>query len=130
MSKKPKGATNYDEIERRLKLEVKPKYAPKNPKIPTFPPAAQALAQQLREIIDAGGEQHHMAYAALTRLCVLWVQPGPHTVQVELTSFHEDEPCAARGRMSSNNPQLVNDLMGLLVELFPDGPPGAHGCVL
>ena len=80
---------------------------PKNPKVPTFPPAAEATAQKLREIIDAGGPQSPLAYAALSRLCVIWT-PG---------ALAYDEQGLGGGQFG----QVVNDLIGIMAQLFPDG---------
>jgi hypothetical protein len=68
-----------------------------DPKVPTFPPIVEGTAQKLREIIGAGDEQSPLAYAALSRLCVLWT---PNTV-----------PC--------NKHVMVNELIGLMAALFP-----------
>lgn len=69
----------------------------KHPKVPTFPPIVEGTAQKLREIIDAGNEQSPLAYAALSRLCVLWT---PNTV-----------PC--------DKHVMVNELIVLMLKLFP-----------
>ena len=88
---------------------------PKNPRVPVFPPAAQATAQKLLEIIDGGDVMATTAYAAYCRLCVMWV-PGA------LTS---DASNLGGGQMG----QVVNDLIGLMAILFPggDGLPDADG---
>jgi len=44
----------------------------RQPRVPAYPPAAQATAQRFSGIIDAGGEQSYLAYALLSRLAVFW----------------------------------------------------------
>lgn len=80
------------------KTKEKPK---KNPKVPTFPPAAQATAQKLREIIDAGGEQATLAYGALSRLSVLWTEGAIKT--------------------DSQRNAVVFNLLNSMFLLFPNG---------
>ncbi len=89
---------------------------PKNPRVPTMPANAQALAQKLREIIDAGGEQSPLAYGALSRLCVMWV-PG---------ALQEDS--LGGGQMS----EVFNEVLAIMFKLFPDGEglPPQEGCPL
>lgn len=94
----------YSKIEARLSKTVKEK-PPKNPKVPAFPQHAATTAQKLREIIDAGGEQVPLAYAALSRLCVLWT-PGA---------------LVANGLAGGQFGVVVNDLVGIMSILFPDG---------
>lgn len=79
----------------------------KNPKIPVLPVAAQATYDVLTRIIDAGGEKATTAYAALSRLCVLWT-PG---------ALANDDAGLGGGQMG----EVVNDLLGLMFQLFPDG---------
>ena len=79
---------------------------PKNPKVPTMPASAQALAQKLREIIDAGGEQSPLAYGALSRLCVMWV-PGALESTSELGG----------GQMGD----VFHDVLNIMLVLFPNG---------
>lgn len=57
------------------------------PKVPNFPPLIKAMAQKLGEIIDAGNEQSPLAYAALTRLCVLMT---PNTVPTDKKVMIDD----------------------------------------
>lgn len=90
----------YKVINAELGKKTKEK-PPKNPKVPTFPPAAEATAQKLREIIDAGGEQASMAYGALSRLSVLWTEG------------------AVKGE--SERVEIVHDLLKLMMQLFPNG---------
>ena len=97
MGKTPK---QYKQVEEKLAKKVKEK-PQKNPKVPTFPPAAQATAQKLREIIDAGGERATMAYGALSRLSVLWTD-----------GVLVDE---------SQRIAVVSDLLQLMMQLFPNG---------
>ena len=44
-------------------------------RVPMYPPRAQAFAQELSRLIDAGGEQSPLAYALLSRLAVFWAVP-------------------------------------------------------
>lgn len=44
----------------------------KTPKLPVFPLTIEPMAQKLREIIDAGDDRFPLAYAALSRLCVIY----------------------------------------------------------
>ena len=90
---------------KRIAIQKGTDRPPKNPRVPIFPPDAQALAQKLREIIDAGGEQSPLAYAALSRLCVMWV-PG---------ALHD------AGLGAGQYGQVVNELIDLMFELFPNG---------
>jgi hypothetical protein len=84
---------------------------PKNPRVPVLPVNAEATAQQLLRIIDAGSEQSPLAYAALTRLCVMWVPNALNAAQSMI---------------------VVNDLIGLMFQLFPggEGLPPTEGCPL
>lgn len=77
----------------------------KNPRVPTFPPSAAALAQKLSGIIDAGGEHATTAYAALTRLCVMWT-PGA---------------LVGSDMGGGNYAEVVNFLLHDMFILFPDG---------
>jgi hypothetical protein len=103
----------YAKIERDMAKTLKER-PPKNPRVPTFPPAAEATAQKLREIIDAGGEKATIAYAALSRLCVLWV-PGA----LDSTPLGGGQHAA-----------VVNALLDDMLELFPNGVglPEPEGC--
>lgn len=69
----------------------------KDPKAPVFPAIVQTTAQKLREIIDAGNEQSPLAYAALSRLCVLWT---PNTMLVDKTN-------------------MLNEFVRLMTAIFP-----------
>lgn len=86
--------------------EKAPRPLVKEPKVPTFPPAAAALAQKLREIIDAGGERQPIAYACLSRLCVMW---APRAIEFD---------SMGGGAQYSG---IVNDQLRLLSLLFPNG---------
>lgn len=82
-----------------MTLEDKPhRDRQKDPKVPTFPETAHATAQKLHGIIDAHGPQAPLAYAALSRLSVLWT--------------NDVEPV--------NKTAMVNRLVSILSELFPD----------
>lgn len=83
-----------------LKIEAEKKThveRSKDPKAPVFPAIVQATAQKLREIIDVGNEQSPLAYAALSRLSVLWT---PDIVLVDKT-------------------KMLNELVRLLTAIFP-----------
>lgn len=97
MGKTPK---QYKQVEAKLAKKTTEK-PPKNPKVPTFPPAAEATAQKLREIIDAGGERATMAYGALSRLSVLWTDGAIQS--------------------DSQRNAVVNDLLRLMMQIFPNG---------
>lgn len=75
----------------------------KNPKVPVFPDAANRTAQMLLEIIDVHDEMSPVAYAALSRLCVLWA------------------PGILDGYKDGNVAIVINDLVGLMAKLFPCG---------
>jgi len=71
---------------------------PKKPKVPTFSAIVEGTAQKLREIIDAGNGQSPLAYAALSRLCVLWAQ----------------------NTVACDKNVMINELIKLMVILFPE----------
>jgi hypothetical protein len=96
----------YAKIERELAKTLKER-PPKNPRVPTFPPAPERLAQKLREIIDVGNGQSLLAYAALSRLCVMWT---PNAI-----------PTDASGLGGGQYAQVVNEMLGLMHQLFPGG---------
>lgn len=77
---------------------------PKEPRIPTFPASAQAAAQKLREIINAGDERLPLAYASLSRLSVLWTPRTPAPAS------------AGAGQFGT----VVNEFVAMMGELFPD----------
>ena len=86
-------------------MTTKLERSPKNPKVPTMPAEARALAQKLHEIIDASNEQSPIAYATLSRLCVLWTP----------------EALAGDSMEGGQRSIVVNDLVRLMAQLFPQG---------
>jgi len=90
---------------KRWVSEMLKEKAPKNPRVPTFPPSAEATAQKLREIIDAHDERFPLAYACLSRLCALWVP----------NALISDKMGGGQFGI------VVNELVDLMTQLFPDG---------
>lgn len=90
-------------VMRRLEIQR----APKQPKQPNMPASAQETAQKLHRIIDEGGERAKtMAYAALSRLCVLWAPEA----------FPEEQNPLGGGNFGI----VTNELLVLMFELFPN----------
>lgn len=111
--------------EPRGKKDEKP---PKNPRVPIFPPHVVPLVNHLNEIIDKelNGDQDRraLAYGILSRLCVVWAPPimrEKFTVEAELVSYEETDLANARCRLSSNNAPIINELLGLMEKMFPNG---------
>jgi hypothetical protein len=123
----PKRARVYD-----VTMATKERQ-PKNPRVPIFPPTVMPLVELLNQMIDAPElelDRRAMAYGLLTRLCVTWLPPvGRFTVNAELIDYHEDRPDEARCKLKGN-PPLVDDIIRLMVALFPDGAglPPQEGC--
>lgn len=96
----------------------------KNPRVPVFNPAAQNTANLLNKIIDEKGENAWLAYAALTRLSVIWAQPN---VPVKITADYYE----STGRIDiSKNSQIIQDFVIIMSKLFPSGEglPEQEGC--
>ena len=107
----------YDQVQQQLARTLRKREVISiNPRVPTFPPPAAALAQKLREIIDANGEQATLAYAALSRLCVLWSTPRESPLKVVAEYSQTQQTVDLTG-----NPPIVRDLMRLMMQLFPEG---------
>jgi hypothetical protein len=90
------------------------KHEAKQPKVPTFPPAAKVTYDLLNAIVNEDSERSPMAYGALTRLSSLWTQ----------CTFAGETPLGAGCRV-----EVVQDLVNAMFTLFPNGEglPGRDG---
>jgi len=106
----------YDKIEATLKKTIKEPRV-KNPRVPVFPPAAQATYDLLNDIVtnDADNDRRCLAYGLMTRLCVLWV-PGVERLDVVVKATLDPLMFDL-----SENSQIIQDVMRIMTVLFPDG---------
>lgn len=120
--------------QRRIAIQSEPQgkkgeRPPKNPRVPIFPPQTVPLVNLLNQVIDQelNGDQERraLAYGILSRLCVVHAPPiireGHLVVQVELTHYDELAPAEARGRLTTSNTPVINDLVTLMARMFPNG---------
>lgn len=90
------------------------KHEAKQPKVPTFPFEAQVTYDTLNSIVNEDSERSPIAYGALTRLCTMWTH----------CSFAGETQLGGGCRAI-----VVNDLISMMFQLFPDGVglPGRDG---
>jgi hypothetical protein len=96
----------------------------KTPRAPVFPPRAVPLINLLNKIIDDGLNKVDLAMGILERLHDLYtppIMPERFTVGADLIEYHEDRPGEARVRLSPDNPPLTNELLTMMMQLFPNG---------
>ena len=111
MSKK-----KYDQIDATLKKTIKEPRV-KNPRVPVFPPEAQATYDLLNDIVTncTDIDRKCLAYGLLTRLCVLWISGAEHKTIVAKATL---DPLMFD---LSENSQIIQDVMRIMAVLFPDG---------